>query len=243
MTAQTTWQVGDGQLAQEDDQAILENNLMEPEAELAEPDADPTAPQADLAEPDADPMTPQADLAEPDADAMTPQADLAEPDADPTVPDAEQTGLEDPTSRPAGVTALADQESATSVVPGYPGFTPGADAGAEEPGTPDSSPSSPSLVSVTFTVPESHIAGNAASAGGPWNEIQAMFVDNPRASVQRAAGLVSDQVEALIQSFTERQRFAQSTWEADDAGTEELRVALQHYRAFWNSIVDFSPQG
>ncbi len=215
MTAQTTWQVGDGQLAQEDDQAILENNLMEPEAELAEPDADPTAPQADL----------------------------AEPDADPTVPDAQQTGLEDPTSRPAGVTALADQESATSIVPGYPGFTPGADAGAEKPGTPDSSPGSASLVSVAFTVPESHIAGNAASAGGPWNEIQAMFVDNPRASVQRAAGLVSDQVEALIESFTERQRFAQSAWEADDAGTEELRVALQHYRAFWNSIADFSPQG
>jgi hypothetical protein len=240
MTAQTTWQADDGQLAQEDDQAILENNLMEPEAELAEQDAAPMRPDADRAEQDADLTAPQADLAEADADPMAPQAD-------PMAPDAEQTGLEDPTSHPAGVTALADQESATSIVRRYPGFTPGADAGAEEPGTPDSSPSSPSLVTVAFTVPESatesHIAGNAASAGGPWNEIQAMFVDDPRASVERAAGLVSDQVEALIRSFTERQRFAQSAWEADDAGTEELRVALQHYRAFWNSIVDFSPQG
>jgi hypothetical protein len=202
MTAQTTYQADDGQLAPEHDPVILEHHLMEPEAELAEPDAGPMA------------------------------------------SDAEQTGPEDPTSHPAGVAALADQESATSIVSGYAGFTPGADAGAEEPGTPDSSPSD---LSVAFTVPESatqsHIAGNAASAGGLWNEIQAMFVDDPRASVERAAGLVNDQVKALIQSFTERRRFAQSAWEADDAGTEELRVALQHYRAFWNSIVDFSPQG
>lgn len=219
MTAQTTHQADDGQLAQEHDQVILKHNLMEPGADLAEPDADPTAPQAD-------PMAPDADLAE---------------------PDAEQTGLEDPTSHPAGVTALADQESATSIVSGYPDFISDADDRAEEPGTADSSPSSPSLVSVAFTVPESitesHIAGNTASAGGPWNEIQAMFVDDPRASVERAAGLVNDQVEALIQSIMERQRSAQSAWEADDAGTEELRVALQHYRTFWNSIVDFSPQG
>jgi hypothetical protein len=68
-----------------------------------------------------------------------------------------------------------------------------------------------------------------------------MFVDDPRALVEWTAGLVNDQVEALIQSFLERQRSAQSAWEADDAGTEELRVALQRYRAFWNSIVDFSP--
>ena len=63
-----------------------------------------------------------------------------------------------------------------------------------------------------------------------------MFVDDPRASIERAAGLVDDRVEALIQSVRERQRSMQSAWQADDAGTEELRVALQHYRTFWNSL-------
>jgi len=222
MTAETTYQP-DGQQAREHDQVILRNNLMEPAAE----------PDAHLAEPDADTMAPDLDMAEPDADPMAPDLDMAERDS-------EQTGLEDPTSRPAGVMALADQESATPIVSGY---TSDADDGAEEPGTADSSPS---LVSLAFTVPEpiteSHIAGHTASARGPWNEIQAMFVDDPRASVERAAGLVNDQVEALIQSFMERQRSAQSAWEADDAGTEELRVALQRYRTFWSSIADFSPQ-
>ena len=40
-------------------------------------------------------------------------------------------------------------------------------------------------------------AGGAGSAGR-WPEIQAMFVDDPRASVEQASGLVDDCVEALV---------------------------------------------
>ncbi len=107
---------------------------------------------------------------------------------------------------------------------------------------PDTSPAGPSLVSAAFTVPgsvtDSHPAGNHATADGPWNEIQAMFVDDPRASIERAAGLVDDRVEELIQSLRGRQLSMQSAWQATHAGTEELRVALQHYRTFWNSLDD-----
>jgi hypothetical protein len=254
MTADTTYQTDDGQLAQEHDQVILENNLIEPDAELAEENANLMSPDAELAEPDADPMAPHAGLAEPnadsiapDADSIAPDADLAEPDADLAEPDGEHMALEDPTSHPASVTALADQESATSIASRYPGFTSDGDDGAEEPGTADSGSSSPSLVSVDFTVSESvtesHTAGNTAGASGPWNEIQAMFVDDPRASVERAAGLVNDQVEELVQSVREWHRSMQAGWQAEYAGTEELRVALQRYRTFWNSIMDCSPQG
>jgi len=225
MTAETTYQPDEGQLAREHDQVILRKSLTEP-AELAEPDADSMAAAAPLAEPEADPMAPDLDIAE---------------------PDGEQTRLEEPTSHPAGVTALPDQGFATSIVSGHPDSTSDADDGAAEQGADYGSLSSPSLVSPAFTVPEpvteSHIASNAASARGPWNEIQAMFVDDPRASVERAAALVNDRVEALIRSFMERQRSAQSAWEADGAGTEELRVALRHYRTFWSSIADFPPQG
>jgi hypothetical protein len=31
-----------------------------------------------------------------------------------------------------------------------------------------------------------------------------------------------------------------SAWQRGDAGTEELRVALQQYRTFWNRLEDFS---
>jgi hypothetical protein len=216
MTSQT-YHTDDDQLVQEHDQAVPENDLIEPDAGPAVAEAPPTEPHADLAV------------------ALTP---VAEPDAD-------QTEHEDPTWHPADDAALADHESAAVSV-SDPGFTADGDAAAAEPRTDDSSPGSLSLVSAAFTVPasvtESHPAGNAANVHGPWNEIQAMFVDDPRASIERAAGLVDDRVEQLIESVRQRQRSMQSAWQGDGAGTEELRVALQHYRTFWNSLEDLPVQ-
>jgi hypothetical protein len=236
MTTSQTYQTDDGQLVQAHDQAISEDNLIETEASLAAPETDLAELDADLAVADADLMAPDADLMAPDADLMASESDLAEPDAD-------QAGHEDPTSHPAGAVALADHESATSIASDYPGVAPD---GADQPEMAASSPGSPSLVSEAITVPESatdsHLAGSTASAGGPWNEVQAMFVDDPRASIEQAADLVDNRVEALIHAYRERQRSMQSAWQADDAGTEELRVALQHYRTFWNSLDDLPAQ-
>jgi hypothetical protein len=65
-----------------------------------------------------------------------------------------------------------------------------------------------------------------------------MFVDDPRTSIERAAALLDERAEALIQYVRERQRSLGSAWQSGDAGTEELRIALQHYRAFWNDLDD-----
>jgi hypothetical protein len=264
MTTSQTYQTDTGQLVHAHDQVISDDNLIKPEAspavpdlDQAEPDADPIAPDAELAdqtEPDtelADQTEPDTELAEPDTELAEPDTELAEPDtelADQTEPDAEQTVHEDLTSHPAGAVALADTEPATSAVSGYPDFSPDGDRdGVAEPEMTDSSPGSPSLVSVDFTVPESvtesHPSGDAARATGPWNEIQAMFVDDPHVSIERAAGLVDDRVEDLIQSVRDRQHSMRSAWQADDAGTEELRVALQHYRSFWNDLEDLPARG
>lgn len=230
MTTSQTYQADDDQLVQSHDYATSDDNLIDPQASLA-------APEPDLAEPDADLATADPDLAEPAAHPMAPDSHLA----DLTEPDANQTAHEDVTSHQAAAVALADSQPATSMVSSYPRFIPDDDREAE-PEMADSGPGSPSLVSVDFTVPESvtdsHPAGDTARAAGPWNEVQAMFVDDPHASIEQAAGLVDDRVEELIQSVRDRQRSMQSTWQADDAGTEELRVALQHYRSFWNSLED-----
>jgi hypothetical protein len=158
-------------------------------------------------------------------------------------PDADQTWHQDPTWQPASTATLADAESATPLVPDYSGLTPVGDGGADEPEMAGSNAESPSPVSVVTMAPdsvtESHLGGNTASGAGPWNEVLAMFVDDPRASLERANGLLDDRVEALIQSVRERQGSMRSAWLADDAGTEELRMALQRYRAFWNSLEDF----
>jgi len=194
---------------------------------------------------DGDQQVPEEEHALPKDNLTELGSDVAGPDPDPMAPDADQAGTEDPASRPFIAMAPAGPESETSTASDYPGSTPGGDD-AQEPGMPFTSPAGPSLVSAAFTVPgsvtDSHPAGNHATADGPWNEIQAMFVDDPRASIERAAGLVDDRVEELIQSLRGRQLSMQSAWQATHAGTEELRVALQHYRTFWNSLDDLPAQ-
>ena len=83
-------------------------------------------------------------------------------------------------------------------------------------------------------------AGGGGSPRARWPEIQAMFVDDPRASVELAAGLTDDSVESLIGSLKQRQHALLSGWQGSGAGTEELRTALQGYRTFWKRLEEFS---
>jgi hypothetical protein len=89
-------------------------------------------------------------------------------------------------------------------------------------------------------IPESPAAGATASESTRWLEIQVMFVDDPRSAVEMAAGLVDDSSQALVAFVKEQQDSLLAAWHGEDAGTEELRVALQHYRAFGTRLADFS---
>lgn len=71
-----------------------------------------------------------------------------------------------------------------------------------------------------------------------WDDIQAEFVDDPRTSVQKAHGLVSSLVNELNDVFTRERSGLESQWNrGEDADTENLRVALQRYRAFLNRLL------
>jgi hypothetical protein len=83
-------------------------------------------------------------------------------------------------------------------------------------------------------------AAESTSLSAQWPEILAMFVDDPRASVEMAAGLTDDSVEALIGSVKQRQHALLSAWQGTDAGTEDLRTTLQAYRTFWNHVDAFA---
>jgi len=72
-----------------------------------------------------------------------------------------------------------------------------------------------------------------------WHEIQAMFVDDPRSSAEMAASLVDDSIQALVAYVKEQQDSLHASWHGQDAGTEELRTAVQHYRAFGTRLSDF----
>jgi hypothetical protein len=99
---------------------------------------------------------------------------------------------------------------------------------------------SPTLAAVAqpglAPTPPATAGGNSPDAR--WHEIQAMFVDDPRSAVELAAGLADDSAETVIASVRERQQALLSPWQRDDTGTEELRIALRHYREFWNRLRD-----
>jgi hypothetical protein len=71
-----------------------------------------------------------------------------------------------------------------------------------------------------------------------WDEVQAGFVDEPRQAVERADELVADLVQRITKSFSESRSALESQWaEGDEASTEDLRVALTRYRAFFNRLL------
>ncbi|BBX44632.1 hypothetical protein GCM10009641_56110 [Mycobacterium cookii] len=71
-----------------------------------------------------------------------------------------------------------------------------------------------------------------------WAGVQAAFVDNPKECVQKADHLVSDVVEQLTTGFAEARSRLEEQWSrGQDASTEDLRVALMHYREFFDRLL------
>ena len=71
-----------------------------------------------------------------------------------------------------------------------------------------------------------------------WQQIQTEFVDEPRRSVEQADGLVAELMQRLAQTFSEERSNLESQWDrGDDVSTEDLRVALQRYRSFFERLL------
>lgn len=78
----------------------------------------------------------------------------------------------------------------------------------------------------------------AQSLRSRWEEVQRGFVDEPRESVQRADDLVSDLVDQLTKGFAEARSGLEEQWnKGEEASTEDLRVALTRYRAFFQRLL------
>jgi hypothetical protein len=172
---------------------------------------------------------------------------------DQMMPDDSPTVLEEPTPDPPGAPVAGDLQPPPSVVWGHPGAVT-ADGAAEEPGVSGLADAEIlSLVLAPGAEPDpagtaapdqgpagaSPAASTSTSPSAPWHEIQAMFVDDPRSAVEQAAGLAGERADALVMSVQERQQALMSAWHGDQAGTEELRTALQDYRTFWNYLANF----
>ena len=71
-----------------------------------------------------------------------------------------------------------------------------------------------------------------------WDGIQGEFVDDPRHAVENADHLVAEAIQILATQFAdERGRLEQQWQRSGDVSTEDLRLALQKYRSFFERLL------
>lgn len=71
-----------------------------------------------------------------------------------------------------------------------------------------------------------------------WQKIQGEFVDDPKNAVNAADQLVAETMHALATTFSEHKRGLEGQWQrGEQVATEDLRIALQRYRSFFNRLL------
>ncbi|WP_322869822.1 hypothetical protein [Streptomyces goshikiensis] len=72
-----------------------------------------------------------------------------------------------------------------------------------------------------------------------WSEIQGRFVDDPQEAVRSADALVAEVMQTLARTFSARKQGLEGQWgQGGQVATEELRLALQQYRSFFNRLLN-----
>ena len=80
--------------------------------------------------------------------------------------------------------------------------------------------------------------GEREQLRGTWERVQVLFVDEPREAVQQAHDLVDTVIERITDRFAEQRDGLMGTWtRGDDVSTEDLRIALQRYRSFFDRLL------
>jgi hypothetical protein len=71
-----------------------------------------------------------------------------------------------------------------------------------------------------------------------WSNIQTGFVDEPRRAVEDADNLVASLMKKLAEGFANERAGLEKQWDSgDNVSTEDLRIALQRYRSFFDRLL------
>jgi hypothetical protein len=81
-------------------------------------------------------------------------------------------------------------------------------------------------------------ADEATGLRRQWETIQIGFVDEPRSAVKDADGLVAQAMKRVAEVFADERAQLERQWsEGQNVSTEDLRVALQRYRSFFDRLL------
>jgi hypothetical protein len=174
-------------------------------------------------------------------DADAPPADTADaPPAD-TADAPPADTAEAPSERESGGAVRADRETGDGDAAPADRETGDADADAGRP--------SPEAATPAVPAPEREDTGDAPADAAPlladsegfqsrWEEIQVRFVDEPRGAVEDADALVASVMKRLAEGFAQERERLEAQWgRGEDISTEDLRVALQRYRSFFQRLL------
>jgi hypothetical protein len=126
------------------------------------------------------------------------------------------------TATPAGATSSSDADATASQAENVP--APASPAGSSETASANGAPLLSEELSTTFQ--------------RRWEEVQTRFVDEPRGAVEDADGLVANLMQQLAQGFAQERERLEAQWgRGEDISTEDLRVALQRYRSFFQRLL------
>jgi hypothetical protein len=71
-----------------------------------------------------------------------------------------------------------------------------------------------------------------------WSKVQTGFVDEPRRTVEEADALVAAVMRRLAEGFANERLGLEKQWDrGENVSTEDLRIALQHYRSFFDRLL------
>jgi hypothetical protein len=120
---------------------------------------------------------------------------------------------------------------------------PGNTAARERENLPDAPSVDVPKMAATERKPAEKLASLLSSEEVPtfrsrWDAIQTSFVDEPRHSVEQADTLVAEVMKRLAETFADERAKLEQQWsQGDDVSTEDLRIALQRYRSFFDRLL------
>jgi hypothetical protein len=144
---------------------------------------------------------------------------------------------------PAGdarAATAAREESATRTIDDRAAATTVAGAGTTNAGagTPDAGAAAGTGTGSAGDAGQLLSTEDSSSFQRRWDEVQTRFVDEPRRAVEDADGLVANLMQQLAESFAQERERLEAQWDrGEDISTEDLRIALQRYRSFFQRLL------
>ena len=71
-----------------------------------------------------------------------------------------------------------------------------------------------------------------------FDELQAEFIEEPRAAVEKAERLIGDAVNNMMTTMQDRIKSIHTHYDGDHEDTERLRLAMRSYRELMDSLLE-----